>query len=322
MLTYVLTAQDLEEVRFAVSPAMETVLSLRALRDPGRFPLQLPWVRAVQPLLGSLDWDVLRLLVNATMGSPDFLTPRPTSPLTQFDDELDVVATVDRDTFDRQLAAVNDEVPGHLAGPHGITKVVDALRDYWRTAMAPYWPRMRTILSADITYRGQVITRHGTGAMLDELGPAISYQDGRLRVDRVSDPSRTEHVDGRGLVLQPTLFGPHAVIPYDVGADPLVGYPPRGQGHLWTVVAPPSPHDLSRLVGAPRARILERLGHGRTTGDLAAELGVTPSAVSQHLRLLHRTGLAEGHRVGKTVLYRRTELADLLTGIGAGPASS
>lgn len=308
MLIYELTAHDLEEIRFAVSPAAEAVLSLRALRDPGRFPLQLPWVRAVQPSLERLDWTVLRWLVNDTMGSPDFLTPRPTSPLTQFGDELELIAAVDRDTFDRQLTAVNGQVPEGL----DITKVVGALRDYWRTVMAPYWPRMRTILSSDISYRGYQMTQGGTGAMLNDLGAAIAYRDGRLLVDRVSNPSRTERVGGRGLVLQPTLFGPHAVIPFDIGAEPLLGYPPRGQGHLWSVLEPPSRRDLARLIGTPRARILDLLTHPRTTTDLAIELGVTPSAVSQHLGLLRRTGLVEPQRTGKLVLYRLTELAELL----------
>ncbi|TCO16610.1 regulatory ArsR family protein [Kribbella steppae] len=314
MLTYELTSRDLEDVRFAISPAAETVLSLRALRDPGRFPLQLPWVRAVQPQLAGLDWSLLSLLVNDTMGSPDFLTPRPTSPLTQFQDELEIIAAVDRTTFDRQLVAVNRELPGELAGSDGVSRVVDALREYWQTVMAPYWPRMRTVLSADISFRGHAITQHGTGVMLNELGPAISYQDGLLRVDRVSNPSRTERIDGRGLVLQPTLFGPHAVIPFDIGAEPLLGYPPRGQGNLWTVAEPPSRRDLGRLVGTARARILELLTHPRTTSDIAAELKVTPSAVSQHLQLLRRTGLVDPQRTGKQVLYRPTELAALLTG--------
>jgi len=311
VLTYELTARDLADVRFAVSPAAETVLSLRALRDPGRFPLQLPWVRAVQPLLAGLDWSVLSRLVNDTMGSPDFLTPRPTSPLTQFQDELEIIAATDRTTFERQLVAVNGQLPDALTG---VSKVVDALEAYWQTVMAPYWPRMRTVLSADISFRGHVITTQGTGVMLNELGPAISYRDGLLRVDQVSDPSRTERVDGRGLVLQPTLFGPHAVIPFDIGAEPLLGYPPRGQGHLWSVVEPPSRRDLAQLIGTARARVLELLTHPRTTSDLAAELNVTPSAVSQHLQLLRRTGLVEPQRTGKQVLYRPTELAAILTG--------
>jgi DNA-binding transcriptional ArsR family regulator len=321
VLTYELTAADLADIRFAISPAAETVLSLRALQDPGRFPLQLPWVRAVQPLLDQLDWSVLRWLVNETMGSPDFLTPRPTSPLTQLDDELEIVASVDRSTFERQLVAVNGQLPGELAGSDGVTKVVEALGEYWQTVIAPYWDRMRTILSADISYRGHVITQQGTAAMLNDLAPVISYQDGRLDIDQVSNPSRTERIDGRGLVLQPTLFGPHAVIPFDVGGEPLIGYPPRGQGHLWSVVEPPSRRDLAQLIGTPRAHILALLTHPRTTSDLAAELKVTPSAVSQHLQVLRRTGLVEPQRTGKLVLYRPTELADLLTG-SRSPASS
>jgi DNA-binding transcriptional ArsR family regulator len=310
VLTYELTSRDLAEVRFAVSPVAEMVLSLRALREPGRFPLQLGWVRAVQPRVAELDWDVLRWLVNDTMGSPDFLTPRPTSPLTQLADELQLIADVDRETFERQLVAVNGELPADLT----IDKVLEALRQYWDAMMAPYWDRMRTLLSADISYRGHVLTQQGTGAMLNGLAPAITYADGLLKVDRVAAVSRTEAVDGRGLVLQPSLFGPHAVIPFDPGAEPILGYPPRGQANLWSVVEPPSQQDLAQLIGTPRAHILELLTHPRTTTDLAGELKVTPSAVSQHLQLLRRTGLVEPQRTGKQVLYRPTELAALLTG--------
>nr|WP_255512111.1 DUF5937 family protein [Kribbella kalugense] len=300
-------------MRFVVSPVAEMVLSLRALRDPGRFPLQLGWVRAVQPRVAELNWDVLRWLINDTMGSPDFLTPRPTSPLTQLADELDVIAGVDRQTFERQVVAVNGQFPDELT----VEKVVDALTEYWQAVMAPYWSRMRTLLSADISYRGHVLTQQGTGAMLNGLGPAITYADGLLKVDRVAEQSRIESVDGRGLVLQPTLFGPHAVIPFDPGAEPLLGYPPRGQAHLWSVAEPPSQQDLAQLIGTPRAHILGLLTHPRTTTDLAVELKVTPSAVSQHLQLLRRTGLVEPQRTGKQVLYRPTELAALLTGAEA-----
>ncbi|MFC6161155.1 ArsR/SmtB family transcription factor [Kribbella jiaozuonensis] len=310
MLTYELTSRDLAEVRFAVSPVAEMVLSLRALREPGRFPLQLGWVRAVQPKVTELDWDVLRWLVNDTMGSPDFLTPRPTSPLTQLADELEIIAAVDRETYERQLVAVNGELPPDLT----LEKVIDALRQYWDAMMAPYWDRTRTLLSADISYRGHVLTQHGTGAMLNGLAPAITYADGLLKVDRVAVISRSEAIDGRGLVLQPSLFGPHAVIPFDPGAEPILGYPPRGQANLWSVVEPPSQQDLAQLIGTPRAHILELLTHPRTTTDLAGELKVTPSAVSQHLQLLRRTGLVEPQRTGKQVLYRPTELAALLTG--------
>lgn len=41
---------------------------------------------------------------------------------------------------------------------------------------------------------------------------------------------------------------------------------------------------------------------------LARQLGVTPSAVSQHLMFLHRGGLLNRQRSGRTVLYQTSEL--------------
>ena len=50
------------------------------------------------------------------------------------------------------------------------------------------------------------------------------------------------------------------------------------------------------------------------TIELARRLRVTPSAVSQHLKVLHATGLLARARDGRQVLYRRTPLGDQLTG--------
>jgi DNA-binding transcriptional ArsR family regulator len=41
--------------------------------------------------------------------------------------------------------------------------------------------------------------------------------------------------------------------------------------------------------------------------DLARELHVSPSAVSQHLRVLRESGLVSGERSGRSVRYRTTE---------------
>ena len=40
---------------------------------------------------------------------------------------------------------------------------------------------------------------------------------------------------------------------------------------------------------------------------------MTPSAVSQHLRVLANAGLVVGTRVGRVVLYQRTDLGTRLT---------
>ena len=88
MIEYELAGNDLGEVRFAISPLNELVLSLRTLRDPGRFPLQLPWLRATGPTRAGLDLELLGALTNESLWTPDFLTPRPYTPLGRIDDEL------------------------------------------------------------------------------------------------------------------------------------------------------------------------------------------------------------------------------------------
>jgi DNA-binding transcriptional ArsR family regulator len=69
---------------------------------------------------------------------------------------------------------------------------------------------------------------------------------------------------------------------------------------------------LGALIGAPRAQLLEMLAEPLPTIELARRLKVTPSAVSQHLKVLHATGLVTRARDGRQVLYRRTTLGDRL----------
>ena len=59
---------------------------------------------------------------------------------------------------------------------------------------------------------------------------------------------------------------------------------------------------------------------GATTTALARRLGVTPSAVSQHLAVLHRGGLVDKRRSGRAVLYQTTALGLAL--LGGDSASS
>ena len=315
VLTYLLAPEDLGEIRFAVSPATETALSLRALRDPSRFPLQLPWVRTVQNRLAGLDWEVLSCLMNDRMGSPDFLTPPLSGPLATYAADLEIIAGTDPAEVERQLVAINGRLPDVLAGPGTLDRIIAAMEQYWQIMLEPYWPRMRTVLEADVAYRGRVITQDGTAAMLNSLALTIDYSHGRLRADQVSNPSREEAVAGRGLILFPTMFGPGAVIPFDIGHHPELGYPARGQGALWAMRARPATSDLGRLIGRERLRILSLLrSRPRSTSDLAIELAVTPSAVNQHLQLLRRTGLVDSYRVGKQVFYQPSDLTTMLIG--------
>lgn len=87
-----------------------------------------------------------------------------------------------------------------------------------------------------------------------------------------------------------------------------------------------SPHLSSRVdvftaIGDPnRRRILELLAtreHG--VGELAAELGIAQSSVSQHLAVLREVGLAAATRVGTSSRYRLTPaaLAEVTAWVGS-----
>ena len=70
--------------------------------------------------------------------------------------------------------------------------------------------------------------------------------------------------------------------------------------------------ELCALLGRNRATLLERLGTPRSTSELAGDLALAVSTVSEHLRALEAMGLVARGRTGQYVLYRRTERAQRL----------
>ena len=234
MLRYELRASDVGDVRFGLSPLCELGLSLRAIHEPSRYPLQLPWLRQTQAARAGLDHEALRALIDDRLWTPDFLNPRPVSPLTRLDDELAVLSRIRTTTFHRDLEAVHGSVPAIFAGDPraAVRRVVAALRGLWDAAFAPYWPRMRAVLEADIAYRGRQIAQSGLGVMLNGISSTVRF-DGRVISVALRDPvDRTRRTDGQGVTLVPTVFTARASAP--VGdAAPLILYPARGQGAMW-----------------------------------------------------------------------------------------
>ena len=131
-----------------------------------------------------------------------------------------------------------------------------------------------------------------------------------------ADPRVTLGPDG--LVLVPSVFAwPDWSIKKATSTQTTLLYPARGAATVWEgalaagAAAAASSADVAAvelLLGAPRARVLGALCSPATTTALARRLGVTPSAVSQHLAVLYRGGLVDRWRSGRTVLYQTSEL--------------
>ncbi len=323
MISYRLGVDDLADMRFACSPLLETMTSLWALHEPSAHVLHLPWIRQTKALIK--DWPDRELLESLVAPEvqwlPDFLTPRPSSPLPDVDDELRRV----RSTPPRRAVA---DVRSAYAGrpmPDELQRLCDrprVLRDrlaelvatYWLEAVEPHWPRMRAVLEADMVHRARLLARDGAAAVLTGLDPSARWSDGVLRL-RVSsyELDYDVEVEGRGFWLVPTLFAKHAISPVGADEPPTVAYPARGIGTLWEQ-SKPTPGALDSLIGPARAALLIALESPASTLELARRRQVTPGAISQQLATLLANGLVSKARAGRAVLYARTELADQLIG--------
>ncbi|WP_306205259.1 ArsR/SmtB family transcription factor [Actinoplanes sp. RD1] len=312
MIQYELSAEDLADTRFAISPVQELVCSLWALRDPGRYALHLPWRRAALAALDPDDLELLLSLVGDSRALPDFLTPRPATFAPLPAEQLDEIRRTPNELVERDIAATHapGPVPAVLRAA-SLSDLVDVLERYWSAAMAESWPRMRLVMEADTTYRARQLATGGARLLFADLHPNVSWADGALRIDQMIGRYRVSAA-GQGLLLLPSIFAYKAIPPMSSAEPPWLAYPARGIATLWQTTVPPGPEVVAALVGPPKARLLHLLAETLPTVELARRLRVTPSAVSQHLRILHAGGLVTRIRDGRQVLYRRSALGDRL----------
>ncbi|GAA2569998.1 DUF5937 family protein [Streptomyces roseoviolaceus] len=323
MISFRLDVEDLADTRFAISPLREVMGSLRALRAPALYPLHVRWRAAVLQGLDPADARLLAALVGDTLALPDFLTPRPTSFAPTLDEQLTVLRATPEETVRRDLLAAHAPgplpdvlravtAPGDAPVAELLEELCALLRRYWESALLPSWPRMRLVLEADITHRARRLATGGARLLFSDLHRNLRWEDdGVLRIDRMRG---RHHVDGsgRGLRLVPSLFAHQPAPPVSAAEPPMLAYPSRGAGTLWEPEPEPDAPALAALLGAPRTTLLRLLAEPLPTVELARRLGVTPSAVSQHLRVLHATGLVTRARDGRRVLYRRSPLGERL----------
>ncbi|WP_420836183.1 ArsR/SmtB family transcription factor [Arthrobacter alpinus] len=239
--------------------------------------------------------------------------------MTRLDDELAELAELSPARFTGQLESIHVRLPEELSGPprKAIRRMAAAFQNYWDACFSPYWPRMRTILQADITYRGRLTAQGGQSEMLNNISPSMSFKESRLSLHLARPHTElTVKVDGRGLMLVPTMFTSRAAAPVDLDEAPLVIYPARGQGAMWEAENIVNPRALAELLGKTRASLLTALATPASSTELGIRFGISTSAVNQHLRALRAVGLATSTRYGHSVLYFRSPLGSALLGTG------
>ncbi|MEV4573935.1 ArsR family transcriptional regulator [Nonomuraea jabiensis] len=264
--------------------------------------------------LDAADVDLLLSLVGERLVLPDFLTPRPTTFAPAFEEELALVRQTAPEHVRRDLLAalVTGPVPADDAAAVRFRDATcELLQRYWELAIEPVWPRMRLILEADMTYRARQLAMGGARLLFADMHPNLRWHEGVLYIAKMI---ARHHVpsSGLGLLLMPSVFAHKPAPPFHPDVPPSLVYPSRAVATLWTPPPAPDATALTKLLGAPRARLLHLLGEPLPTIELARRLRVTPSAISQHLRVMHATGLVIRVRHGRQVLYRRSPLGDQL----------
>jgi DNA-binding transcriptional ArsR family regulator len=317
--------EDLVRTRFAISPLFDLVWSTDALRDPAANSLHLPWIRSARERLAGFDYELLSALgTSAGPGGyvPDFISPPPTTPLGEFEDELARVRTTPHDRVATEVAwrfegkLVPTVVRPLLDDPdRGLEVLTRVMAGYFERVIAPWWPEIRATLEADIVHRARRLTAGGAIEVFEDLHPQVRWRDGVLEVERPYD----QDVDlrGEGLLLVPAVFAwPQVFAMTDAPWQPGLIYTPRGVGGLWAPEEGGDRAALDALLGRRRAEILATLGVPSTTTDLAARLAASAAGVNEHLGVLRRAGLVHAARDGRRVLYERTAMGDaLLRGI-------
>lgn len=315
-VTVDLGVTELAGTRFAISPLSETISALQQLGNRGRRDSNLRWIRwardtlAAHPLHLPRTWP---LIVNDQPSWPEFLLPAPADAETSIEDDLAAI----RRTTARQVRAslrrvFGDDLPDAAAElvarpAPGLKAIAAELRQAHDQLIAPHWARIRAVLDADIAYRAKQLATGGADRLFADLHPDLRWHQGRLTLEH-DHRNRTVTPERGGLVLLPVVLGPtNVLIKGSTSTQITLRYPARGIGTLWTAGTRPVNGSTVQLLGRHRAELLEALRSPATTTDLAKALSVTPSAISQHLRVLRQNGLIAGERIGRTVLYLTTQ---------------
>lgn len=328
------TVEDLARTRIDASPwpLLETAFAVRRLQQPYRAPTPSLWRRQTRGNLSGQD-RIMFDLTPATGYTPCFLA---TPAAGTIDDQLEAVRAVPHPRIhdDMTFFAARHPVPSwarRLADdPPTVQQVINVLGHIHAVTVAPYWPQLRDRAAADRAIRTRQILDNGIHQLLTCLHPIrIRWTPPVLHVRTLTNVDADVHLDGRGLLLVPSLFGPDApTFTPDVDPQPVLTYPvPVGdpaqllEDHTDGDCHPPAP--VAALLGQTRAAVLHAIitRPGSTTSELAGAVGASLSTVSEHTTVLRTAGLIATARYRHTALHTATGTGTALYGqmAGSGP---
>ena len=307
---------DLDRIRVAERPdmSMELSLSVHALvsgRCDPRFQVWRKRLRASWNPRTALLFDLY-----TRSAIPEFLTVRRDPGATE-----SVTAGTPEEPLRSHLLSVGGErelsafARGVAAGDQRARKLLgNVTADYQTRAIDPYRRQIETIVTTEHGRRRRIAE---PDQVLGSLHPALAWRRPVLSFPLSSGCRRDVRLDGRGLLLQPCVFGPRRPVIARFDAPPQqpgLLYPAGISGPLQPETEPTPSRTLTALLGQTRAAALEAIATlgPCSTKDLATHLDISTASASEHATVLADSGLTTKDRTGRTVTHRPTPLGQAL----------
>jgi DNA-binding transcriptional ArsR family regulator len=321
MLRFVVDAEDLVHTRFAFSPIFELHHLIRAVAGPHRQGVPETWLARLRPRFAPLRADPAIeaiLILHRPRSGATFLSPPPQRHGQTIEDDLAAVraappaaAREEIDFYLRHRRDATEAARTVLTAPDVLDRLAGGLAAAWTALLADDWPRLRLLCERDVVHRAGELGRAGWAAALAGLHPKVRWRDSGI--DLLGRPGQATALGGAGLLLVPSVFvWPQIAVYADEPWPKAIVYPARGVATLLEHGPPEAPEHLAALLGRSRALLLDTLAEPASTSQLARAFGMATGAVGDHLAVMHRAGLVERARSGRSVLYHRTALGDAL----------
>lgn len=197
---------------------------------------------------------------------------------------------------------------------------VDGLAGLYSVLVAPYEAPLTELFMGDRAVRMRQLVSGGVERLLAELAPQwLRWNPPVLEVRMVNRIEFDLKLDGRGILLVPSMFGTRAIVDDDAQPQPTLSYPAGHDQPLrrLTTFAPgasKSMSAISALLGKTRAAVLTTIAEhpGCSTKELASFVGIAPASASEHATILRNAGLVTTSRYRNAAVHHVTELGAAL----------
>jgi DNA-binding transcriptional ArsR family regulator len=317
------TPEDIGRVRIAgdPDPMWETVFSVFRLRRPGPAPIYGRWREHAVGAARRADLDILLPLVRGAY-YPDFLTPAEGAQGLPAGLEALKSTPVSRLRRDMtELAQVGGPKPSWLrrladGDPQTLERLATAVQRHHESVVTPFWQEAQAHVEAERARRARILLEQGCEGLLDSFRPLMRWKPPVLEANFPFE--RTLRLQGRGLLLVPSYLSWRTPdVLRDTSLPPVLVYPIERDHAVHASLPHVAGESVVALIGRTRTSVLESIGDGGTTTELARRTGVSAASISQHTAVLREARLIRTNRVGKAVLHTVTPLGEALLGHGA-----